>query len=130
MSAWGRRLMKKVLIIEDDPDMQAIYRCMFEEEKSRYEATIVPDPLAALALLRKKRFDTIISDIIMEEMSGDSFLERAREERRHRDVPIIVVSVLGEAMLAKLKSMPRIRFMQKPITREELFRALSHLGRR
>ena len=43
--------------------------------------------------------------------------------------PILVVSVLSPDMLMKLKKMPDVHFLQKPITNEKLFKKISDILR-
>jgi len=120
--------MKRILIVEDDPDMQAIYKFMFKDEAQRYALQITGDTARAMKSVRQQRFDLIISDIIMADMAGQSFLSRVREEGRG-GVPILVVSVLNPDMLVQLKKMRRVYFLQKPITKEKLLKMINRILR-
>lgn len=112
--------MTHILIVEDDRDMQAMYGFMFKGEAHRCEVQIVDSAEKALRETDNSRFDLIISDIIMRTMCGECFIERIRKASKDH-TPILVVSVLGADMLMKLKKLPDIHFLQKPITREKLF---------
>jgi CheY-like chemotaxis protein len=120
--------MKRILIVDDDADMQAIYKFMFKDEAQKYALQITGDTTRALKSVGQQRFDLIISDIIMADMSGGSFLSRARQEGRN-GVPILVVSVLNPDMLSKLKKMRSVYFLQKPITREQLLNKIDRILR-
>ncbi len=50
----------------------------------------------ALALLRERPFDLVLLDVLMPEMDGFDALEQAKADERLREVPIIMVSGLGE----------------------------------
>ncbi|MCX6339505.1 MAG: response regulator [Candidatus Aureabacteria bacterium] len=120
--------MKRILIVEDDPDMQAIYKFMFKDEAHKYAIQITGNTARALKSIRQRRFDLIISDIIMRDMSGESFPVQVRQEGKN-NVPVLVVSVLNPDMLGQLKNMHRVYFLQKPITREKLLNKIGRIVR-
>jgi len=113
--------MKRVLIVEDDTDMQEIYRNMFKDQADKYKVEILGDAVEAFRRLKKEIFDLVILDIIMEPMPGDSFFACARDDAEVREVPILVVTVLNPDDLAHFKKINHVDFLQKPITKEELF---------
>ncbi len=113
--------MKRVLIVEDDTDMQEIYRNMFNDQADKYEVDILGDAVEGLRRLKEGIFDLVILDIIMEPMPGDSFFSCARDDSAVRDIPILVVSVLNPDDLEHFKKTDHVDFLQKPITKEELF---------
>lgn len=121
--------MKRILIVEDDPDMQAIYKFMFNNETHKYAIQITGDAARALRAIRQKHFDLIISDIIMRDMSDRSFPAQVRQEERN-NAPVLVVSVLNPDMLGQLKKMHRVYFLQKPITREKLLKKINSILRK
>lgn len=112
--------MKRIMIVEDDKDMQEIYRVMFDRE-SNYSMAIFEDAEEALKHLREEKFDLVVLDIIMEPMTGDSFFVHARNDVKMRRIPIIVVSVLKKNTLEFLATLGNFHYLQKPITKTELF---------
>ena len=108
--------MKKILIVEDDSDMQEIYKAMFAKEM-QYSIGIIGDAQAALKRLKEEKFDLIILDIIMEPMSGDSFFVHARNEVKVKNIPILVVSILKKDTLNFLETLGNFYYLQKPITK-------------
>ena len=84
--------MKHILIVEDDEDIQGIYKeileCHFD-----VRLTQTFDGRQGLAAVRKEKPDLIILDILMPVMNGDEFLKELRETLDIRDVPVIVCSV-------------------------------------
>jgi DNA-binding response OmpR family regulator len=121
--------MKRLLIVEDDRDMREIYRYMFKEQSRRYKINLVRDARSALPLLGRERFDLVISDVIMETMSGESFLARLREREKHSNVPVLIVTVLGADMLRRLKGMKRVYYLQKPITKDAMLKKVAGIVR-
>ena len=120
--------MTRILIVEDDRDMQAMYGSMFKGEARKCEVQIVDSAERALREIDQAHFDLVISDIVMRTMCGECFIERMRKVSKDR-TPILVVSVLSPDMLMKLKKMPDVHFLQKPITNEKLFKKISDILR-
>jgi CheY-like chemotaxis protein len=120
--------MNQILVVEDDQDMQIIYRFMFKDEAHRFAIQIVADAGEALRIINQKPFDLVISDIIMR-TQGECFIERLRTEEKNH-MPVLVVSVLNPDMLARLKKMHGVYFLQKPITKEKLLKKINSILRK
>ena len=118
---------KKILIVEDNKDMQEIYRNYFDAHKEEYEIEIEGSAEMALEKAKGNDYDLIVLDIIMEPMTGESFLVYARQNPKTKDTPILVVSVLSPEMLAQLKKYPNVQFMQKPVPEDKLIGRLDSM---
>lgn len=118
---------KKILVVEDNRDMQDIYTSYFENRQGDFEIQIEGSAEQALEKAKNEHFDLIILDIIMEPMTGESFLVYAREYEETKNIPILVVSVLNPEMLAQLKKYPKVEFMQKPVPEEKLIATLNRM---
>lgn len=112
--------MKHILIVEDDEDIQNIYKEILEH---RFDVKLTQafDGRQGLAAVRREKPDLIILDILMPVMSGDEFLKEFRLNLDIRDVPVIVCSV-NQTLANKLHSdglanavMPKL-FSQKDLT--------------
>jgi len=108
--------LKHILIVEDDNEMQEMYKMIFSEYKNKYKVEFETKANAALERIKKKDYDLIILDIIMEPMPGDSFFVYARGMAKTAEVPILIVSVLNPHTLRTLKEINHVEFLQKPIT--------------
>lgn len=117
--------MKRVLIIDDDPDMQAIYRHLLKGEAARYCLRFAGDASRALRVLKKEPADLVITDVIMGAMDGETFLDRLREGGA--EMPVLVVSVLHPDALPRARRAKKVHFLQKPITGEGLRGALKRI---
>lgn len=111
---------RKILIVEDNKDMQEVYRNYFDAHKGAYEIDIEGSAEMALKKAKGNGYDLIVLDIIMEPMTGESFLVYARENPKTKDVPILIVSVLSPDMLSQLKKYDKVEFMQKPVPEDKL----------
>jgi len=117
----GKSTPKKILIVEDDKDMQEIYRDFFTSRKNNYTIDIEGKANAGLRRLTEQPYDLVILDIIMEPIPGDTFYACARSYNKTQNIPILVVSVLKAESLSNLKKINHVHFLQKPITEDQLF---------
>jgi CheY-like chemotaxis protein len=117
----------RVLIVEDTPDLLTLLGKLVE--RMGYEALTAASAARALELLeREPRFDLLLTDWAMPEVSGGELIARLRRDPRFRDLPAIVLTghdtVEQEAAAAGCD-----RFLVKPIMRDELQQAISELLR-
>ena len=118
---------KRILIVEDDRDMQEYYEYIFRNERKRYVVDVVGDPVSAMGQLKEKTYDLFIVDIIMERMPGDVFIANIKKDRRTKEIPVLVVSVLEPDMLEELTKKKRVYFLPKPITKRQLLSKMREL---
>lgn len=118
--------MRKIMIVEDDKDMQAMYKVMFDREP-QYSVEIFGNAEEALEKLKKHKFDLVILDIIMEPMTGDSFFVHARNDVKIRRIPILVVSVLKKDTLDFLETLGNFFYLQKPITKTDMLEKIGSI---
>lgn len=83
--------MKKILVVDDEEKIRAIIRKYGEFEG--YEITEAKDGMEAVLLCRDQDFDVIILDVMMPELDGFS---TCKEIRKHKDIPVIMLSARGE----------------------------------
>lgn len=112
--------MNTILIIDDDPQILALYRVLLEREGYRiFEAM---DGDAGIEICRRQRIDLVITDIIMPGKEGLETIMDLRQE--FPDVGIIAVSGGGrlspDSYLPLAAKMGAQRTLAKPFTRQEL----------
>jgi len=84
--------MKRVLIVDDEPELTDVVREYLQEH---YEVTVANNGIAALTAFRQRRPDVVFLDI---NMPGPSGLEVLRELRQaDPTLPVIMVTVNTEA---------------------------------
>ncbi len=83
---------KHILIVEDDEDIQSIYKEILGHHFD-VRLTQTFNGRDGLAAVRSEKPDLIILDILMPVMNGDEFLKELRQNLDIRDVPVIVCSV-------------------------------------
>lgn len=86
--------MTKIAIIEDDPVISQMYRMKFEADG--FEVQLANNGTRGVALVEHFAPDMILLDLQMPEMGGDEALARIRKEPWGKDIPVIILTNLGE----------------------------------
>ncbi|MBP6619494.1 MAG: response regulator transcription factor [Leadbetterella sp.] len=84
--------MKKILLVEDDPQVCAIVKKGLEEEN--FEIEEANDGEKGYFLAQNTQFDLVILDIMLPKMNG---LELCQKIRTNSNVPILLLTALGTA---------------------------------
>jgi len=122
-------MAKKILIIDDEEDMQIYLQTLFR--KAGYDTEVAGNGEEALQSIKKTHPDLITLDILMPKKSGLSFFNALREELGNRQVPVIVLSGLsGHREFFEGESIPGpTAFVEKPIVPDSfLAKAKEMLG--
>ena len=109
--------MKKILIIEDEPDVAETIKMLIEKEG--YDVEYVLNPKKGLPMIKK--YDLLLLDIMMPEMSGREVL--AEIKRLKIKTPVIVVSAVGMPMEIEREltgKYPGVEFVAKTSMHDEL----------
>ena len=86
---------RATILVVDDNEMnrEVLSRRL---EKQGHIIVSAEDGERALQEIEKQSFDLILLDIMMPKMNGYEVLERLKAEPRQREIPVIVISALGE----------------------------------
>jgi len=84
----------KIIVIEDEPDIQEIIT--YNLKREGYQVAAVRDGREGLALVRNQAPALVILDLMLPGMDGLSVCQQLRADPLTRDVPIIMVSAKGE----------------------------------
>ncbi len=92
----GRLLMqgKKILVIEDDKDIQGLIT--YNLEKENYEVTGALSGDIGLSSAKTGSFDLILLDLMLPGIDGLEICRALKADPRARTVPIIIVTAKGE----------------------------------
>ena len=85
---------ERILIIEDDSDIQEMLKYAFAREG--WKLIQVKTGEEGLASLQKEGADCIILDIMLPGMDGFKILKKIREEEKFRSLPLIMCTARGE----------------------------------
>jgi CheY-like chemotaxis protein len=89
ISTFIDRGVKSLLVVEDD-DVQRNAIIELVGSGDDVEVTAVGSSEAALAELGAKRFDCMVLDLKLPEMTGFKLLEQMKKDTRHSTIPVIV----------------------------------------
>ena len=113
--------MKKVLLVDDDPDILEALELALE---GSYEVIPARHGAEALEILKRTRVDGIVLDLMMPVMNGGDFLRALRE--RGDQTPVLVVSA-GTDLRARSAAMGANACLAKPFEIAELESQLARL---
>ena len=115
---------ERILLVDDEePVLTAVSGLL---ERLNYRVTECCNPLDAQRLLERfpRRFDLMVTDLRMKEMSGASLAEQAKKIKA--DLPIVLIT--GHAENLRMDDLSRIgvtTLLRKPISVEALSHAIS-----
>jgi two-component system chemotaxis sensor kinase CheA len=82
---------KRVLLVDDSPFFRNMLTPLLSV--AGYEVTTLESPMEALKLCEtEQKFDVIVSDIEMPEMSGFEFAEKIKASSQWQDTPLVALS--------------------------------------
>jgi PAS domain S-box-containing protein len=115
-----------ILVADDNADMrQYLVRLLGE----RYQVQAVPDGQVALAAVRERSPDLVLSDVMMPNLDGFALLHELRSDPKTRTIPIILLSArAGEESRVEGMEHGADDYLIKPFSaRELLARVQTHL---
>jgi signal transduction histidine kinase/DNA-binding response OmpR family regulator len=116
----GRTTLPKsrILLADDNADMRDYISQLLG---SRHECVATEDGRSALALIRERRPDLLLTDIMMPHMDGFALIKAIREDVQLRDLPIIVISArAGEESSVEGLAAGADDYLVKPFSAREL----------
>jgi two-component system chemotaxis response regulator CheY len=120
-------MKKKVLVIEDNADHQAIIKSSLVSRN--YLVVCADNPSDALHYLLDEKIDLIILDLWLPEMDGLSFLKDLKNVPEFSEIPVIVTSGTfgSEYDILKLNGYGVREFFMKPYDPAELVETVGSL---
>ncbi|MBN1781965.1 response regulator [bacterium] len=85
----------KVLIVEDETVFRLIYRGVLENEG--FDVVEAEDGKKGWELARSENPDVVLLDLILPGLTGFEVLEKIRNHKDTKELPVVVFSVLGES---------------------------------
>lgn len=116
------KVRKKVLIVDDEKDVVTYLRAWFEDHG--FNTSTAEDGVEAMAAISQDRPALITLDMSMPEKSGVRVYREIKEEPSFKDIPVIIITGIGEPMrnfLGRTRQVPEPDgFISKPIELNEL----------
>jgi len=119
--------MSAILVIDDDASVREVVSQMLRMEG--HEVAIAENGREAIDLIGRRRFDLVITDLIMPEKEGIETISEIR--RGDQDIPILAIS--GGGRLGPADYLETARYigadatLAKPFARQELIATIESL---
>ena len=105
-------MAKKILIVDDEEDTLTLTRTVLED--GGYEVVTANSGKEALAKFKKEKFDLILLDILMPEMSGFTVFELIRKNDKKTKITFLSVLEVSQKRLKELKKQGISDYILKP----------------
>jgi CheY-like chemotaxis protein len=102
----GKKI-KKVLVVDDEPDALQLFRRMLSTAGRRYRVFRASNGRQALELLHAQHPDVLLLDLVMPEISGHQLLAIKNQSPELRDIPVILVSakdLISQPLVSRMLS--------------------------
>jgi PAS domain S-box-containing protein len=116
----------RILVVEDDAKMRRVLELLLS---GHWTVETAADAAAAIAAIRERPPDLVLTDLLLPGMDGYDFLRRLRAEAGTRTLPVIVISGLTEeADRLRALEAGANDYLIKPFSERELMlRVTTHL---
>lgn len=118
--------MKRILVVEDEKDIQNIIKAFLENEE--YKVETADDGLDAINLIQKNNYDLILLDIMLPKIDGFTVCEMIR---KNSNIPIIILTALTDEE-SQLKGFDKLAddYITKPFSMPVLLKHIEAIFRR
>jgi two-component system, OmpR family, alkaline phosphatase synthesis response regulator PhoP len=116
----------KILIADDNPQILELLEAYLEPLSA--QVLLAADGEATLAAVDRHQPDLILLDIMMPKRSGFEVCRLLRDDPRHRDIAIIMVTALNEVGdVERARECGADDFITKPVNKIELLSRVQNL---
>jgi twitching motility two-component system response regulator PilH len=125
-------MSKKVLIVDDDPDVRLFNTTVVEE--SGYTPIEAANGEEGLKIIKKDRPDLVVLDVLMPKQSGIRLYRELKTDTSLVDIPVIILSgVAKRTFLRSQKALTEFgdkpvpepeNYLEKPVEPDELAREI------
>ena len=116
--------MKKILVIEDEPEMRRNLLTILKMEK--FHVFGAENGRAGVEAAKRERPDLIICDVMMPELDGYGVLESLRADPTTISVPFIFLTAKGEkADVRSGMNLGADDYLTKPVAKSDLLKAIA-----
>ena len=110
--------VKDILIVDDSATSRMIIKRCFDiagfHDITYHEAE---DGVKAMSFLDNNKVDMVLTDLKMPKMDGNTFLKRLRAKEETKELPVIVISSMGNDVLeSQLLEAGVMAIIRKPLS--------------
>ncbi len=117
--------MKKIIMVDDEPDQIYTLKKMLESESDEYELAGVESGMQCLQLLENgENPDIIFLDIMMPKMTGWELYERIKENIEWNKIPIVFLTARTDRVAANAGRFLGDEFLNKPFDIKQIIKII------
>jgi len=105
-------MSKKILIVDDEPDVISFVSAVLEE--NGYTSIGAKDGVEGLEVLAKEKPDLVLLDLMMPKKSGITMFQEMRKDPSMSNIPVVVITGVSEVTGVDFRN-----FMYKQPLRDE-----------
>lgn len=94
--------IETILLVDDNPEVLQLFGRILSSAGQKYTVLRASDGQQALEMLRGRRPDLMILDLVMPGINGFQLLQQKSTEESIRDIPVVVVSAQDPAGVQKI----------------------------
>jgi len=118
--------MKKLLIVDDEPNIVMSLEYLFKKEK--FEVFIARDGAEALEIVKKNKLDIILLDIMMPNVDGYQVLKYLKENKDFKEIKVIILSAKNKTTDIELGlKLGADKYIAKPFSTKNLVKEVKQL---
>src|SRR3954452_16956408 len=115
--------MKKILVIEDEPEMRRNITALLRYHD--YESISAADGSQGVEVATKEKPDLILCDVMMPEMDGYGVIKTLHNEPATMNIPFIFLTAKGERTDVRSgMNWGADDYLTKPVDKSDLLRAI------
>jgi len=128
-------MAKKVLVVDDDPDVRSFSIAVLEE--NGYTPIEAANGEEGMELLRNESPDLVLLDVLMPRESGVRLYRQMKTDSKFKKIPVIILSgITQKSFLRSQKALTEFggavipepeTYLEKPVEPEELAAAIKAL---
>jgi len=113
-------MTKKILAVDDEEDIRMVVKDVLES--SGFKVDTAKGGQEALKKMKKEKFDLVLIDFFMPEMSGRELLEAIKKDSQLKKTKcaFLTVASFPERGIEKLKKLGILDYIKKPFDNEDL----------
>ena len=122
-------MAKKILVVDDEPDVTTYFTAVLEEHG--YETEIASNGAAAIEAIRTFKPDLVSLDITMPEQSGVKTYRQIKEGEEFKGIPVLIITGISHDFKQFISSRKQVPppdgYLEKPVKPETLLAEVKRL---
>ena len=107
--------MKKIMIVDDNPDHLQSIKLTIKEMGEEYEVTCASSGVSCIKLLKNNEIpDLILLDIMMPKMNGWEIFKMLQENASWKDIPVIFLTARTDDFAENAGKFLAVDYIKKP----------------